>query len=145
MPEAYKRTLHGQLEAELETVLKRYPDARVVAVADGAKENWRILGEIAARLGIQVVERLDFYHATEHLTEALRAAKLDDGESSGWRARLRDEPGVIEPLIEELGFQTAAADTKKRRKTIESAFEYFINNATRIDYGEAQAANCWRA
>ncbi len=141
MPEAYKRTLHEQLEAELRTLRERYPDAVVVAVADGARENWRILGQIAAQLGIDVVERLDYYHAAQHLTEALRAAKLDDDKTSAWRKRLRDEPEVLEPLLSELGFLAAAAKTKKRKKTIETAFEYFINNATRIDYGEAGAAN----
>ena len=129
--------LHEQLAGELAALLERYPDAEVEAVADGARENWRIIREIAAELGCKIAERLDFFHAAEHLAEALGAAGQSRDEIAIWRARLRDEPGVVEPLIEELGVLAAGS----RTKAISANFDYFINNAARVDYAEAAAAN----
>jgi hypothetical protein len=41
----------------LTRILSLYPDAPVVAVADGAEENWRILGKYSQK------PIMDFYHA----------------------------------------------------------------------------------
>lgn len=141
MPEAHKLTLQKQLAAELAHLQRGYPAAKVVALADGAKDNWRILREIAEELGIEVRERLDFFHAAENLTEGLRAGGLDAEERSTWRKRLQGQEGAVEPIIEELGLLAAKTRGKKKRKTLESAFGYFINNADRVDYAEATAAN----
>ena len=135
MPEANKRVLHQQLADELRPLLDGFPDATVVAVADGARENWRIIGEIAEELGCEIVERLDFFHAVQHLVDGLRAASANDDQIGDWRRRLKDEPGAVEPLLEELGF--LALDSGK--KAVEQSFNYFMNNAGRIDYAEAAA------
>ena len=137
MPEAYKRTLHQQLVAELRPLIEYYPEAEVVAVADGAKENWRIIKAVADELEIEIVERLDFFHASEHLGEALGAAGLSSDEVAEWCMRMKHEEGVVEPIIEELGLLAA----QHNRKTIQTNFDYFINNAARIDYAEALEAH----
>ncbi len=141
MPESYKRVLHDQLTAELRAAQARYPNAKIVAVADGAKENWRIIAEIAEELGIEVTERLDFFHAAEQLTKGLRAANNSDDQIAEWRTRLRDEHDVVEPVIEELGFLAASTRGKKKKKDVAAVFGYFVNNAHRIDFAEAAAAN----
>jgi len=66
MPEANKLTLKEQLRAELEHVRRRRPELVVVAVADGAADNWEYLS--ALKPDHQVV---DFYHAAEHLKRAV--------------------------------------------------------------------------
>jgi hypothetical protein len=136
MPERHKRVLHQQLASELEPLIERYASAKVVAVADGAKENWRILREIADDLGCEIIERLDFFHAAQHLIEGFKAAGLSDEQVAMWRTRLKNEVDVAEPLIEELGFLAAVHG----KKAIATNFEYFINNAARLDYAEATAA-----
>jgi hypothetical protein len=40
-PESKKQTLTAQLDAELASILVVRPDLEVVALADGAEENWR--------------------------------------------------------------------------------------------------------
>jgi hypothetical protein len=137
MPEAYKRTLHQQLVAELQPLVEYYPAASVIAVADGVKENWRIISEVAAELGVEITERLDFFHAAEHLGDALRAAGMDADAVAEWCARMKNEKGVVEAIIEELGVLSA----QYRRKAIRTNFDYFINNAGRIDYAEALESN----
>ena len=137
MPERHKATLHRQLVGELMPLLARYPDASVVAVADGAHENWRIVDEIAEELGCKITRRLDYFHASEHLVEGLKAAGASDEEITEWRTRLKDEAGVIEPLIEEIC--TRAAESGKG--DVEKCLNFFLNNAARIDYAEARDAH----
>jgi hypothetical protein len=43
MPESKKQTLKRQLQAEMARILNQNPDLQVVAVADGAKDNWTFL------------------------------------------------------------------------------------------------------
>jgi hypothetical protein len=136
MPERHKATLHRQLVDELAPLRARYPDATVVAVADGAHENWRIFDEIAAELGCKITRRLDYFHAMEHLIEGLSAAGAEDTVIAEWSTRLKDEPGVIEPLIEEI----CGRATESGKVAIERCLNFFLNNADRIDYAEAAAA-----
>jgi hypothetical protein len=63
-PEYGKATFLGRLEAEVDEVKRRYPGARYVGIADGAKGNWEFLERHTA---VQVV---DFWHAAEYLGKA---------------------------------------------------------------------------
>jgi hypothetical protein len=70
MPEAHQATLKSQLTAEGMGALIQRPDLRVVKLADGAADNWSYLSD-PLPVGD---ECLDFYHASEPLSEALAAA-----------------------------------------------------------------------
>ncbi len=70
MPEPKKATLKAMLAAEVAWARRRKPSLRLVAVADGAKDNWTFLdSELPEATGI-----VDYYHAAEHLKAALDAA-----------------------------------------------------------------------
>ena len=69
MPEAKKATLKTTVAAEFEAALGTRPDLRVVTVADGARDNWRLLDALAP----EATAVVDFYHATEQLKSALDA------------------------------------------------------------------------
>lgn len=67
MPEPHKASLKKSLLAELKCALDRRPDLTIVKAADGAVDNWTFLrDEVPA--GVEVV---DFFHAAEHLSEAV--------------------------------------------------------------------------
>ncbi len=70
MPEHKKATLKASLLAELDAVLAQRPDLTIVALADGAKDNWRYLDWDLPPRSISIA---DFYHAAEHLHAALVA------------------------------------------------------------------------
>jgi hypothetical protein len=70
MPEPHKATLKDQLTAEVMGALIQRPDLRVVKLADGTTDNWSYLRDTQP-FGD---ECLDFYHASEHLSEALAVA-----------------------------------------------------------------------
>ncbi len=143
MPEHHKVTLHAQLLAEVEAMRARYPGARLQAIADGASENWRILGDIAARLGCEIAETLDYFHAVEHLTEGLRAGGIDDEALRQWRHTLRDDPDGAEKVIEELAFRTSALAFSggAGHKATTRELKYFLSQAGRMDYAAHAAAH----
>ena len=59
------------MEAELRVLDDYYSCTEVLGVADGAAENWRILGELDKKLTLEMGRVLDFYHL-EHLAAAFK-------------------------------------------------------------------------
>lgn len=139
MPEGHKITLHQQLVDEVRAMRTRYPTAEVMAVADGASENWRILAAVAKELECPMVELLDFFHAVEHLEEAMRAVGASDIERARIRRVLRDVPDGVERVMEELTDRYIEATVG--RTAVGKALAYFQNQCHRADYAGRAAAN----
>ena len=83
MPEARKATLKQMLSAEVKAALEQRPDLRLVKLADGARDNWSYLGELAPQAEGSD-ELVDFIHAAEQLKAATDAAY---GENDLWDER----------------------------------------------------------
>ena len=66
-PEYGKKTFFQRMETEIAKISASFPTALKVGVADGAKTNWPFLTKHTAR------QILDFYHATEYLTDVADA------------------------------------------------------------------------
>ncbi len=136
MPESKKPTLHGQLAAEFTNVRTALPLAQVVNIADGAKENWRILRKVAPG-GIEIV---DFFHACEHLKKGLDA-DLGEGTADakayfvGYRESLRDDDDGVERVIRTLLYRVNKAKGAKAKK-IRAELTYFRNHRRQMRYAE---------
>jgi hypothetical protein len=108
---------------------------RVVVLADGAEWIWlQARGQLAFS-GVEVVEILDFYHASQHLAEAATAVYGSPSEvGKKWLDRqchtLRHQ-GVAPVLaaLEDLQAHTAAGEDVLRRVRA-----YVVTHATRMDY-----------
>ena len=77
MPESKKATLQHQLETEVTSILTLRPTLLRVHLADGAKDNWRLMNDIEAQLPAPLeppLEIVDYYHACEHLKRGCDAA-----------------------------------------------------------------------
>jgi hypothetical protein len=116
MPEPKKRSLKTQLVDTLEAIMKKRPALSIVKVADGARDNWRFLaGELSGGDSV-----LDYYHASQHLFEALECIH---GASSAkalehhkkYRRILRDDNRGITKIINHLKYK-AKGDVKKRKE-----------------------------
>jgi hypothetical protein len=70
MPEKNKATLLEELRAEVDALLRRRPDLRIVKLADAAKSNWDFLHKELP----PGPELVDFFHAAGHLKAALDQA-----------------------------------------------------------------------
>lgn len=136
MPEPHKGTLKASLTAEVMRALVERPDLRVVKLADGAPDNWTYL-EDTLPVGEALV---DFYHATEHLHGALKAAygemsAVGQGQGEKLRRLLRDDPQGVNKVIRALRY----LHTKHpRRQTIRTTLAYFRRHRHRMGYAQAQ-------
>ena len=135
-----------QLKAELRGLLECYPSAALQAVADGAEENWRILGEIAKELERPIEQVLDFFHAAEHVDEGLRRHAGKDRESAThdiqfWNAVLRDEHKGAQRAREALRYRMNKARGKKKREDIAKQFRYVDGHIDMMNYADLQARN----
>src|SRR4028119_1647601 len=74
-PEYGKKTFFQRMETEIAKISASFPTALKVGVADGAKTNWPFLTKHTAR------QILDFYHATEYLTQVADAQFTRDSRA----------------------------------------------------------------
>ncbi len=65
MPESGKHTLKGQLASEVAHIRRARPDIAVVALADGAPDNWTFLESLSPE-----AQAVDFWHSCELLCAA---------------------------------------------------------------------------
>ncbi len=143
-PEYKKTTLTEQLDAELKSVVAVRPDLEVVAIADGAEENWRYFDRPLYADATRIV---DHGHACEHLRAATTAYYGDqsvEGRAEYARLRiiLRDQPGGVDDVIRELSRLSRKLGGKRRnsrRKRLHSELMYFTNQRDRMDYADYQA------
>ncbi len=132
MPEPNKATLKRQLSDELDHVLQQRPDLIVVAVADGAANNWSYLKTLPWDY-----EVVDFYHAAEHLKRALDLAmgashlKTQRKFAELRHALLSSETG-IETVIRSLAQLKPAS--KGDHRDYWSGLNYFKRHKKRMQY-----------
>lgn len=137
MPESHKASLKRALVAELDAALAKRPDLRLVKAADGAVDNWTFLQKELPE-GTEVV---DFFHAAEHLGDALAAAYGDGSIETRRRfADLRhvllEEEGGVEKVIRAL---VHLRDKHPRSKRLATEVEYFRKRRHRMRYAEMRA------
>ena len=134
MPQSKKVTLKEMLEKEVQEIRKQRPDLRMVALADGAKDNWKYLDHLLP--GAEKV--LDFYHSAEHLKTALDASYGEGSSKSAsqfekLRHILRYETNGVDSVIRSL---IHLRDSFPRRRSIARELAYFRKNRKRMRYAE---------
>ena len=144
MPEAGKLTTKAWLRAELAHVRAVRPELTIVALADGAANNWKFFKELDVD-----EEVVDYFHTVEHLHRHVNKA---NGASTvhtqavltSMRRRLMTEPGAATAIATELqemreraGTQ-AVSTTKSRGKRQPT---YFERHHERMDYPRLKQAN----
>jgi hypothetical protein len=134
MPESGKITLKGALAEELVAALARRPDLRVVTVADGVKDNWAYLSMLPGGRGSEQI--VDFWHAAEHLHDALTAVHGEgslrcQAEFEKHRHTLRHDPDGVEKVIRHLAY---LRDLHPRRRKLVAALKYFRHHRHRMRY-----------
>jgi hypothetical protein len=143
-PEYKKQTLTEQLDAELESILAVRPDLEVVAIADGAEDNWRYFDRPLYREATRIV---DHGHACEHLRAAMSAYYGEQSiegraEYSRLRILLRDQAGGVDAVVTELGRlarKLRGQRHQSRRKRLRRELTYFKNQRHRRDDAGYQA------
>jgi len=139
MPENYKKTAKSMLIAELNKALRSRPDLQLVKVADAALDIWNFL-ENDLPPGFCVV---DFFHAAEHLSEALQAAHGEGTakpreEFERLRHVLCHDRRGVERVIRSLIY---LRNQHPHSKTIRTELAYFRKNRHRMAYAQLASKN----
>ncbi len=136
-PEYGKETFFKRFEREITRTKALYPDAQAIGIADGAKNNWSFLETHTTR------QILDYWHATEYLSEAshaLFAKKSEAATREEWLEQrchdLKHKQGAASRILEELKQSTGKRLTKVLKEKLDAAVTYFKNNlkAGRMKY-----------
>lgn len=140
-PEAKKKTLTEQLDVETESILGARPDLTVVALADGAEENWRYFDGPIWEKATKVV---DHGHACQHLKAGLAAyygAESIEGRSEYERLKviLKEQDGGVNTVIASLlslerKLRSQEETSETRKEAVRSERKYFENQRERMDY-----------
>jgi len=132
MPEHKKATLKTTLLAEVQSIWERRPDLRVVKIADAAADNWDFLGK-AIPVGDELI---DFWHAAEHLGQAIAAAYGDGTLKTRHRfAELRDTLLEIDDGVERVIRSLGYLHREHPRSTpVHDALKYFRRHRKRMRY-----------
>lgn len=133
-PEHGKATFHERMEREIAHVKQLYPQAHYVGIADGAKSNWDFL---APHVDEQI---LDFYHATEYVTQAADAI-FGGGhprERSDWLdthcSLLKHDWHGARRLLDEWEAVDQRGWNRERRRMLEESIRYFRNHVRQMHY-----------
>jgi hypothetical protein len=142
-PEHKKKTLTEQLDAEVASILAAREDLRLVALADGAEENWRYFAGPTWEHATKIV---DHGHACQHLKAGLAAYYGKDNvegraEYERLKVLLKDQHGGVDDVIAELcSLERKLRRKKKKRrgKLLRKERKYFENQRERMDYARYQ-------
>jgi hypothetical protein len=99
-PEYGKETFKTRLTREIERASTLYPSAIKIGVADGAHDNWDFLTKHTDK------QILDFYHATEYLTDVADSVFSLAIERKAWLDKrcheLKHTPDSAKAILEEM-------------------------------------------
>jgi hypothetical protein len=143
MPESKKATLQQELQTEMASIVTLRPDLRRVYLADGAKDNWRLLKELEEALNLSTqpgVNIVDFYHACDHLKKGCDAAwgestPRSKAEFERLKTLLKEADQGADQVIRALKYQRDRARGTKRKR-LETELTYFRNQRPHMDYAE---------
>ena len=140
-PEPKKKTLTEQLDAEVAAMLAVRPDLILVALADGAEENWRYFDR---QLWATATKIVDFGHASQHLKAGLGAFYGEDStegraEYERLKVILKEQAGGVATVIASLlklerSLRAKPRASARQKKAVRSERKYFENQRERMDY-----------
>jgi hypothetical protein len=137
---------HNQLQAETASTQRvaLQPTLVRVRLADGAKDNWRLLADIERTLPPAPQpspEIVDFYHACEHLKRGCDAA-WGEGTAYGkaefvrLKTLLKEADDGVDVVIRVLKYQHRCAKGSNKQKLLEIELTYFRNQKPRMHYAD---------
>lgn len=143
MPQGEVESLCRTLVADVQTVLRKRPDLRIILLADGAAELWNLLeGHLNRQtLGVPVSHLVDFWHLVEKLGSAARVLAADAQASSllhAWRLRLLNRATGSEEIRQDLVRSGKRAVAIGTSCPVHEAITYLENHRTRMNYASAR-------
>ena len=145
MPKGDAVELVESLVGDVLVSLKQQPDLEVVALADGAHENWELLGSVVSEYldDRKTWQILDLWHVLEKLGAASRVINgggKSKAELKRWHMMLLNSSSAASRILAELkgsGCENVAVGDKK---PVHEAITYLTYHKDRMDYAAARKA-----
>ncbi len=141
-PEYGKEKFLKRMEIEIENIKERYPKAKYIGIADGAKDNWTFLEK---HTSIQIT---DFYHATEYITGVSESifTNKQEKERQEWLYNhchnlKHEEDAAVMQLLEFKKIKEEKKISKEKMKKVDAAITYFTNQESRMAYAKFRSHN----
>jgi hypothetical protein len=136
-PEHKKKTLKEILAAEVSAILRARPDLRLLKLADAVVDNWTFLSQQLP----PGEELIDFFHASEHVHQAIAQVYGDATVETQFRAGklcdlLRDDPKGVDKVVRAIKHLASKHPTKH---LVRRSLVYFRTNRRRMRYAELKA------
>jgi hypothetical protein len=143
MPQGDVEELCQTLAQDVCTLLRKHPGLRVVLLADGAPELWKLLTDSlnTETLGVPVHQLVDLWHLLEKWGSA---ARLLYGEAQGsavlhgWRLRLLNRTGSVAEILQELHASGKEQRTVGTSRPVHEAITYLENHQPQMNYAAAR-------
>jgi hypothetical protein len=145
MPKDSPVELAQSLVGDVLVTLEQRPDLEVAVLADGAHENWDLLGNAMAEFlpDKEVRQVLDLWHVLEKLGAAARVmhGKKNSGvELARWRLMLLNSKSAAARILKELEISGKEHVQVGESRPVHEAITYLTNHASRMDYASARRA-----
>jgi hypothetical protein len=131
-PEYGKEQFYKAFAREIKNVRKIYPKADYVGVADGAHDNWTFL---QSHVDEQI---LDFFHASEYLSKASKAAFTRPDHANQWLEKvchtLKEEKDGAEWVLSQMKTFLNCQIKEDKKEIIQSSITYFTNHLHQMNY-----------
>jgi hypothetical protein len=143
MPKDSPVELSQSLVGDVMIALEQRPDLKVAVLADGAHENWELLGNAMAEFlpGKEVQQILDLWHVLEKLGAAARVmhGKENAGaELARWRLMLLNSKSAAARILRELERSGQENVKVGDNQPVHEAITYLTNHASRMNYASAR-------
>jgi len=137
-PEYGKISFKEIFTREINSIMDIVPaTAKIVGIADGAKDNWTFLSTFVE------TQIIDFYHASEYLANVSKVVDLEDSDKQKeWLnnacSQLKNETDSAEILLDEMKeLEAKPKIPKKTKDDLKRAITYFSNHHQQMNYAEA--------
>ena len=131
-PEYGKETFFNTFTNEINLISQSYPDAEMIGIADGAKENWTFLEEYTTE------QILDYFHATEYISLASDCIFRSKSKKAEWagkmRHKLKHEKNGAKEILNEFKLHEGKKMSEKKIKDLDRCITYFKNHKHQMNY-----------
>lgn len=132
-PQYGKADFNARFEREIQRIKILADKAVFLGLADGAKDNWTFLDSLVEK------SILDFWHASQYLTLASKAASKSAYERKQWleqaRHDLRHQQNGAKNILKQMKkFRRKQKLSKVAKQSLEKAITYFTNHHHQMDY-----------
>jgi hypothetical protein len=135
-PEYGKEEFKKEFIKEIEDIKKFIPkDTKIIGLADGALENWNFLEPYID------IEILDFFHASEYLTQVSKCIDKNEKTQKEWLEKsckkLKNDKNSAEELLEEMKKININKLSNEKEKELKVSIRYFENHKHQMNYSQA--------